>query len=87
VNVETKEQSKQCMHIHSPNKLKMFTQTLSARKLIAPVFWDWKGVLMVEFMQQRTTSSEVYCEMLQKTVYSHSEQKAWNANIWCSASP
>jgi hypothetical protein len=30
VNVETKEQSKQWMHIHSSNKLKMFKQILSA---------------------------------------------------------
>jgi hypothetical protein len=36
-----------------------------------PVFWDRKGVLMVEFMQRGTTiMSEVYCE-----------QKAWNADI------
>jgi hypothetical protein len=51
VNVETEEQSKQWMHIHSPNKPKKFKQMLSARKLIAAVFWDRKGVLMVEFMQ------------------------------------
>jgi hypothetical protein len=30
VNVETKEQSKQWMHTHSPNKAKKFKQTLSA---------------------------------------------------------
>jgi hypothetical protein len=30
---------------------------------MATVFWDRKGVLMVEFMQQGTTiMSEVYCE-------------------------
>jgi hypothetical protein len=28
MNVETKEQSKQWMHTHSPNKLKKFKQTL-----------------------------------------------------------
>jgi hypothetical protein len=39
----------------SPNKLKKFKQMLSDRKLIATVFWDMKGVLMVEFMQQGTT--------------------------------
>jgi histone-lysine N-methyltransferase SETMAR len=34
---------------------------------MATVFWDRKGVLMVEFMQQGTTiMSEVYCEMLKK---------------------
>jgi hypothetical protein len=38
---------------------------LSARKQMATVFWDRKGVLMVEFMQQKTAiTSEVYCETL-----------------------
>jgi hypothetical protein len=32
VNVETKEQSKQLMHAHSPNKPKMFKQTLSVHQ-------------------------------------------------------
>jgi O-methyltransferase involved in polyketide biosynthesis len=63
VNVETKEQSKQWMHAHSPNKLKKFKQT-SARKLMAVIFWDRRGML-VEFMKQRTTvTSEVYCKTL-----------------------
>jgi hypothetical protein len=53
-NVETKEQSKQW-------------QT-SARKLMAAVFRDRKGVLMVEFMQQGSTMSEVYCKTLNKLV-------------------
>jgi hypothetical protein len=48
----------------SPHKPKKFKQT-SARKLMATVFWDRKGVLMVEFMQQGTTiTSEVYCKTL-----------------------
>jgi hypothetical protein len=38
VNVETEEQSKQWMHTHSPNKPKMFKQTLFARKLMFSVF-------------------------------------------------
>jgi type IV secretory pathway VirD2 relaxase len=43
VNVETKEQSKQWMHIHLPKKPKKFNQTLSATKLLAAVFWDRTG--------------------------------------------
>jgi hypothetical protein len=65
VNVETKQQSKHWMHTHSQNKLKKFKQMLSAR--IAAVFWDKKGVLMVEFMLQGTTMSEVYRETLKIT--------------------
>jgi hypothetical protein len=50
---------------YSPNKPRKFKQ-MPARKLITTVFWDRKGVLMVEFMQQGTTiTSEVYC--MQKT--------------------
>jgi hypothetical protein len=33
------------------------------------VFWDRRGVLMVEFMQQGTTiTSEVYCKKIKKIV-------------------
>jgi hypothetical protein len=53
------------MHTDSTNELKRFKQTLSARKLMAAVFWDRKGVMMVEFMQQgNTLTSEVYCKTL-----------------------
>jgi hypothetical protein len=65
VNVKIKQQSKQWMHTHSPNKPKKFKQKLSARKLMATGFWDRKRVLMVEFMQQGTTiMSEAYCKTL-----------------------
>jgi hypothetical protein len=72
---------------YSPNELKKFKQT-SARKLMATVFWDRKGVLMVEFMQQGTTMSQRYCMRNTKnTASGQSEQKAWNADIQCSAPP
>jgi hypothetical protein len=43
---------------------------------------------MVEFMLQGTTiMSEVYCETLKELRRaSHSEQKAWNADIQCTRS-
>jgi hypothetical protein len=67
VNVETMEQPKQCIHTHSPNRPKKVKQMLSARKLMATVFWDRKGVLMVEFVRHGTTiASEMYCETLIK---------------------
>jgi hypothetical protein len=57
------------MHTHSPKKPKSLNKCcLPARKLMATVFWDRKGVLMVGFMQQRTTiMPEVYCKALKKT--------------------
>jgi hypothetical protein len=61
---------------------------ISARKLMATVFWDRKMVLMVELMQQGTTITlEVCCEILKTTVQGHSEQMVWNADILCRAPP
>jgi hypothetical protein len=49
---------------------KKFKHMLSARKLMTAVFWDRKGVLMVEFMHQGTTvMSEVYCETLKNCIW------------------
>jgi hypothetical protein len=52
VNVETKEQS------NKPKKLK--NKRLSTRKLMATVFWDRRGALMVEFMQEETIRTSEY---------------------------
>jgi hypothetical protein len=51
VNVETKVQTKQWMHPHSPDIPNKFKQTSSARKLLETVFWDRKGELTEGFMQ------------------------------------
>jgi hypothetical protein len=52
---------------HSPIKLKKFKKRVVCQKADGNVFWNRKGVLMVEFIQQRTTIiSEVYCETLKK---------------------
>jgi hypothetical protein len=67
VSVETKEQSKQWMHTHhQTNRKRLNKCCLPARKLMASVVWDRKGVLMVDFMQHGTTMSEVYGETLTK---------------------
>jgi acyl-CoA thioesterase len=85
MNVESKELSQQWMHTHSPNKSKKFTQMLSGRQLMAAVFWDRKGVLVVELMQQGTTiMPQVYCKTL-KELHRAIQKKAWNADIQCSA--
>jgi hypothetical protein len=60
VSVETKEQSKQWMHTHSPNKPKKFKQMLPARKLMAAVFCDRTGMLVVEFIKPGTTLHQKY---------------------------
>jgi hypothetical protein len=46
---------------------KQFKQMMSAIKLMATVFWDRKGVLIVELTQQGTTlTSKVHCETLKE---------------------
>jgi hypothetical protein len=74
------------MHAHSPNKPKKDKPT-SARNLMATVFLDRKGVLMVEFVQRGTTMSEVYCETLKISAGPAIQNKEWNAYIQCSAPP
>lgn len=67
VNAETKQQSMQWGHTASPSKPKKARQSFSARKLMATVFWDAKGILLVEFMERGTTiTSAVYCETLKR---------------------
>lgn len=67
VNTETKQQSMQWGHTRSPTKPTKARQTFSARKVMATVFWDAKGVLLVDFMERGTTiNSEVYCETLKR---------------------
>jgi hypothetical protein len=59
-------QSSGCTHIHQISQ-KILNKHLPAEKPMATIFWDRKGVLMVEFMQQGTTvTSEVDCEKLKK---------------------
>jgi histone-lysine N-methyltransferase SETMAR len=63
---ETKRQSMEWRHTSSPVKTK-FKRTISSRKIMCTVFWDRKGVLLVDFMPPGTTiNSDVYCETLKK---------------------
>ncbi|GFX47055.1 mariner Mos1 transposase [Trichonephila clavipes] len=48
-------------HTNSPVSVKA-KRTISTRKVMATVFWDRHGVLLVEFMQQGTTiNAAAYC--------------------------
>jgi hypothetical protein len=57
VNVETKEQSRQWIKTHLPNKQKIFKQ-MSAGKL-GICFLGQERMLMMEFTQQGTALSQV----------------------------
>lgn len=63
---ETKEQSRQWRHSGSPAP-KKFKVTQSAGKVMATVFWDQKGILLIDFMPPKTTiNSDRYGETLKK---------------------
>lgn len=65
VNCETKLQSMEWGHTGSPKKPRKALQTLSERKIMATVFWDRQGVLLIDFLERGATiNSERYCQTL-----------------------
>ena len=62
----TKQQSMHWRHSGSSCKTK-FKQNLSARKMMCTVFWDRRGILIVDLLTRRKTmNAERYCETVQK---------------------
>jgi hypothetical protein len=48
-------------------KANKFKQTLSARKITCTVFWDRRGLLLIDFTTQGTTiNADVHCETIRK---------------------
>jgi histone-lysine N-methyltransferase SETMAR len=67
---ESKRQSLDWHNPRSPSKPRKFKQTLSTRKIMATVFWDRKGVFLVEFMPRDTTiNAESYYATLRRLRY------------------
>lgn len=63
---ESKEQSKQWKHPGSPTPRKAKV-TRSAGKVMASIFWDSKGVLLLDFLETgRTITGEYYAHLLQQ---------------------
>ncbi|GFW85586.1 uncharacterized protein TNCV_852381 [Trichonephila clavipes] len=63
---ETKQQSMHRRHSGSPVKTK-FKQTLSVRKVMCTVFWDRKGILLIDFLLRgKTVTADRYRETLRK---------------------
>ena len=61
---ETKQQSMQWRHSGSPKPKKFKTQR-SAGKVMATVFWDKDGILMIDYLQRgNTINSDYYCDLL-----------------------
>ena len=56
---KNKDQSRQWVGLGSPRRKKFKTQP-SAGKVMATVFWDAKGVIMLDFLPKRSTITGVY---------------------------
>lgn len=63
---ESKTQSKQWKHRSSPPPKKAMT-VKSAGKVMASIFWDAKGILMIDYLQKgKTINGEYYVKLLDK---------------------
>ncbi|XP_018564185.1 histone-lysine N-methyltransferase SETMAR-like [Anoplophora glabripennis] len=63
---ESKRQSMEWRHTSSPAKVKP-KQILTPRKMMCTVFWDWKGILLIDFLPRgQTIKADAYCETLRK---------------------
>ena len=75
---EMEQQSCQWQHSCSPKPQK-FKQTQSTSKVMTTVFWDQKGVLLVDFMATVSTiNADRYCDTLTKlrwAIQNRSEQR------------
>lgn len=60
---ETKLQSKEWKHVSSPTPVK-FRKVASAGKVMASVFWDSEGVLMIDYLEKGKTVTGVYYAQL-----------------------
>jgi len=63
--LETKQASQQWKHKESPTPTN-FKVVPSASKVMAAVFWDMRGVLLVEYQEHsRTVNVSSYCSLLE----------------------
>ncbi|GFT34947.1 mariner Mos1 transposase [Trichonephila clavipes] len=65
VNCETKLHSMQWGHTSSPKRPRKCLQTLSPKKIMATVFWDRQGVLLIDLFERGAPqNSQRYCQTL-----------------------
>ncbi|GFV78060.1 uncharacterized protein TNCV_2141 [Trichonephila clavipes] len=83
---ESKQQSMEWQHTSSPIKIKA-KQTLSKCKIMETMFWDLRGVLLVDFMLQKKEqrSTQGLTSQLYGNSKSIAEQTARHAVKRCFA--
>jgi hypothetical protein len=64
---KSKEQSKEWRHSGSPYPKKFKTQK-SSSKVLASVFWDQDGILLVDYLKKGATITAEYCVALLDTL-------------------
>jgi len=65
-NIESKRQSTQWRN-SSSLKAKKFKPASSVRKIMATIFWDRKGILLIDFLERGLTiNADAYCETARK---------------------
>jgi hypothetical protein len=61
---ELKQQLLHWHHTHS-SRTKQFKTSISVKKIMASIFWDRKGILLVDFVPPGTTvTATAYCDTL-----------------------
>ena len=64
-NIESKRQSMQWRHSSSP-KAKKFKEASSVKKIMATIFWDRKGILLIDFLERGLTITPMLIVKLRK---------------------
>jgi histone-lysine N-methyltransferase SETMAR len=63
---ESKQESMQWKHADSPTPVKFHT-TPSAGKILCTIYWDWKGVILMDYMPHKATiTGAYYAELLHR---------------------
>ena len=83
---ESKQQSLQWRHTHSP-RTKKFKISNSVKIIMASVLWDRKGILLVDFMPPGTTiNAAEYCDTLTQHRRAIQNESAECCHVACACS-
>ena len=57
--------------------------SIFSQKIVATVFWDRKGILLIDFLERGLTiNADVYCETVRKLRRAIQNKRRWNAVQW-----
>ena len=80
---DTKKESMQWKHPGSPTPKKFRTQP-SASKVMATVFWDSKGIILIDYKPAGTSITGEYCaNVIKQLRVAIKEKTKGKASCWC----